>query len=91
MSKKNRGSLLERGHHTAQEYLSHCRQHEMYAGETQEGSHVKVHSKNGAPPVIIPNHRGSIPTGTEHSIRKQMRLAGFLVLVYVATAILILL
>lgn len=88
MSKK--GNPLEAGHHAAQEYLRHCRLHPNYAGERQTGSHVHVNSKNGRR-VTIPDHHGNLNPGTEVSIRKQMRLAGFLALALVAAAILILL
>jgi hypothetical protein len=89
MSKK-KGNSLETGHHTTQEYLRHCRSHEQYSHERQAGSHVHIFSKSGHR-VTIPDHRGDLKPKTEASIRSQMKLAGFLVLLLIGTTVLLLL
>lgn len=70
-------SLKPKGN-SSDDYLGYMRTHDNYENERQSGSHVVVTSTNGKH-VTVPHPRREFPPGTEHSIRKQMVAAGFLI------------
>ena len=90
MSKKKGLLWLLRGHHAPQEYLDALCKDDQFDHERWSGSsHVHVFSKSGGR-VDIPMHSGDMATGTEYSIRSQMRKAGFLLLLLIPLAAVIL-
>lgn len=72
----------------AKDLIKQCEKSPEFESQRQNGSHVILTARNGRI-VSIPNHTGDLARGTERSILKMMKLAGFLTAIVLALAFLL--